>query len=152
MSVMVGLNMRDWTSFSSPLGLSDPSPFGQCALARRGGPGGLAPQAGNLGGPLASPGKQEGLAGRRPPNSISRQTQNLSCCQVNFVAGCSKKLSLRAFGQPTYFVSHVNNTGGHITAVGDGPKVCSNASSSPPDAAFWQQSVRAPCVTCQSMV
>ena len=41
MSVMVGLNMRNWTSCSSPLGLHVPSPFGQCAPARKESPGGL---------------------------------------------------------------------------------------------------------------
>ena len=45
-----------------------PSPFVQCALARKGGPGGLAPQAGGLRGPSASPGKQGGLRGGTPPN------------------------------------------------------------------------------------
>ena len=45
-----------------------PSPFVQCALARKGGPGGLAPRAGGLGGPSAPPGQQGGLGGGTPPN------------------------------------------------------------------------------------
>ena len=45
-----------------------PSPFVPCALARKGGPGGLAPRAGGLGGPSAPPGKQGGLGGGTPPN------------------------------------------------------------------------------------
>ena len=92
MSVMVGLNMCDWTSSSPPLGLHVPSPFGQCALARKWGPGNLTlPPRGGSRGAFAPPGTQEGLGGRRPPNSIPRQTQNLSFCQVNFVAGCRQR-------------------------------------------------------------
>ena len=45
-----------------------PCTFGPCTLARQGGLGSLAPQAGGLGVPSASPGKQGGLGGRRPPN------------------------------------------------------------------------------------
>ena len=43
-------------------------PFEPCALARKGGPGGLAPRAGGLGGPSAPPGQQGGLGGGTPPN------------------------------------------------------------------------------------
>ena len=49
------------------------------------------PPEGAQGGPSPPPGTQEGLGGRRPPNSIPRQTQNLSFCQVNFVAGCRQR-------------------------------------------------------------
>ena len=93
MSATVGLNMCDWRSCSSPLGLHVPSPFGQCALVRKGGAKGLAPRAGRLGNPLAPAGKQASLGGRRPPNSIPRQSQNLNFCQVNFVAGSMKHKS-----------------------------------------------------------
>ena len=50
------------------MGPHGPSRLRQCALARKGGPGGLAPQAGGLGVPSASPGKQGGLEGGTPPN------------------------------------------------------------------------------------
>ena len=36
---------------------------------------------------ISPPGKQGGLGGRRPPNSIPRQTQNSNFTKVNFVAG-----------------------------------------------------------------
>ena len=75
---MVGLNICDWTSCSSPLVLHVPSPFGQCALARRGDLGALPPRRGVWG----------AFAPHKPANSIPRQTQNINLCQVNFVAGC----------------------------------------------------------------
>ena len=43
MSVTGGLKMCNWTSCSSPSGFHVPSPFAQCALARKEGLGGLAP-------------------------------------------------------------------------------------------------------------
>ena len=43
-------------------------PFGPCALARKGGPEGLAPRAEGLGEPSAPPGEQGGLGGGTPPN------------------------------------------------------------------------------------
>ena len=52
---------------SSPLRLPVPSPFGQSALVRKGGLGGLAPWAGGLGEPSLPPGQQGGLAGGTPP-------------------------------------------------------------------------------------
>ena len=53
---------------SCSIWLHVPSPLRPCALARKGGPGGLAPQAEGLGGPSAPPGKQGGLGGGTPPN------------------------------------------------------------------------------------
>ena len=40
-------------------------------------------------------GKQGGLRGRRPLNSIPRQPGNQNFTQVNFVAGCNTYLGLR---------------------------------------------------------
>ena len=54
--------------YTMSMGPHGPSRLRQCALARKGGPGGLAPWAGGLGGPSAPPGKQEGLGGGTPPN------------------------------------------------------------------------------------
>ena len=71
MSVMVGLNMCDWISCSSSVVLHVPSPYDHCALARKGGPGGLTPWAGGLAGPSAPPGQQGGLGGGTPPNDRS---------------------------------------------------------------------------------
>ena len=75
---------------SSTLGLHVSSPFGQCALARKGGPGSLAP--------LGGEGKQEGLGGRGPPNSTPRPTQNLNLCQVflSRVVGKTKQFRKRS--------------------------------------------------------
>ena len=116
MSVMVGLNMCDWTSCSSPLGIHVASPFAQ---RPRGVRGALPPGRG-VWEAFAPPRKQDGLVGRKPRNSIprqtqnihfcqinlARQTQNLHFCQINLVAGCrlvmlprrSGNVRLRAMG------------------------------------------------------
>ncbi len=81
---MVGLNMCDWISCSSPLVLHVPSPYDHCALARKGGPGGLAPRAGGLGGPSAPPGKQGGLGGRQAPQLYQNEFYALLGMTVSF--------------------------------------------------------------------
>ena len=65
---MVGLNMCDWISCSSPVVLHVPSPYDHCALARKEGVGCLDPQAGGLGGLQRAQGSREvwRAAGRRP--------------------------------------------------------------------------------------
>ena len=55
-------------SCSLPVVLYVSSPYGPCALARNGGPGGLASRAGDLGKPSSPPGEQEGFGARSPPN------------------------------------------------------------------------------------
>ena len=72
MSVMVGLNMFDWTSCSSPLGLHVPSQFAQCTLARKGCPGALLPG-------------REGWGGRRLPQidpRLAGEARNLPRAQA----------------------------------------------------------------------
>ena len=57
-----------YAPYTMSMGPHGPSRLRQCALARKGGPGGLASRAGGLGGPSASSGKQGGLGGGTPPN------------------------------------------------------------------------------------
>ena len=91
-TVMFGLSICDWTSCSSPLGFHVPSPFWQCACAQGGSGGPSSQVGGRSGGPFGLPEKQGSLKGRRPPNSIPRQSPNLCSAKVNFVAGCSTYL------------------------------------------------------------
>ena len=49
---------------------------------------GALPRGRELWESLRLPQKQGALGGRRPANSIPRQTQNQKITQVNFVSGC----------------------------------------------------------------